>query len=70
MCPGFPADCLETLEEIAMEGREAFLHAGGKAFHYIPCLNDSPAWITALSGIAERHLQGWPTRTGAQNLPR
>ncbi|MDM0031030.1 ferrochelatase [Variovorax sp. J22P271] len=70
MCPGFPADCLETLEEIAMEGREAFLQAGGKAFHYIPCLNDSPAWITALSGIAERHLQGWPTRAGAQNLPR
>lgn len=62
MCPGFPADCLETLEEIAMEGREAFLHSGGKAFHYIPCLNDSPAWITALSGIAERNLAGWPTR--------
>jgi ferrochelatase len=62
MCPGFPADCLETLEEIAMEGREAFLHSGGKEFHYIPCLNDSPAWISALAGIAERHLQGWPTR--------
>ncbi len=62
MCPGFPADCLETLEEIAMEGREAFLHAGGKEFHYIPCLNDSPAWITALAAIAERHLSGWPTR--------
>ncbi|MBT2304259.1 ferrochelatase [Variovorax paradoxus] len=63
MCPGFPADCLETLEEIAMEGREAFLHAGGKAFHYIPCLNDSNAWITALAAIAERHLSGWPTRS-------
>jgi len=62
MCPGFPADCLETLEEIAIEGREAFLHAGGKAFHYIPCLNDSSDWITALAGIAERHLGGWPTR--------
>jgi len=62
MCPGFPADCLETLEEIAMEGREAFLHSGGKEFSYIPCLNDSPAWITALSAIAERHLAGWPTR--------
>jgi ferrochelatase len=62
MCPGFPADCLETLEEIAMEGREAFLHAGGKEFRYIPCLNDSPAWITALAGIAERHLAGWPTQ--------
>ena len=75
MCPGFPADCLETLEEIAMEGREAFLHAGGKDFHYIPCLNDSPAWITALTGIAERHLTGWPTKplpvdSVAQNAPR
>ena len=62
MCPGFPADCLETLEEIAMEGREAFLHTGGKEFHYIPCLNDSPLWIDALTGIAERHLAGWPTK--------
>ncbi|MDM0048587.1 ferrochelatase [Variovorax sp. J22R115] len=62
MCPGFPADCLETLEEIAMEGREAFLDAGGKEFRYIPCLNDSNAWITALSNIADRHLGGWPTR--------
>ncbi|MDI3380229.1 ferrochelatase [Xenophilus aerolatus] len=62
MCPGFPADCLETLEEIAMEGREAFLESGGKEFHYIPALNDDAAWITALAGIAERHLAGWPTR--------
>lgn len=64
MCPGFPADCLETLEEIAMEGRDAFLQAGGKTFEYIPCLNDNPAWITALAGIAERHLSGWPTQAG------
>ncbi len=60
MCPGFPADCLETLEEIAMEGRDAFLQAGGQQFNYIPCLNDSSAWITALAGIAQRHLAGWP----------
>jgi ferrochelatase len=65
MCPGFPADCLETLEEIAMEGRDAFLQAGGKEFHYIPCLNDSPAWITALAAIAESHLAGWPTQRQA-----
>ena len=64
MCPGFPADCLETLEEIAMEGRDAFLGAGGKEFRYIPCLNDSNAWITALAGIADRHLAGWPTTRG------
>lgn len=65
MCPGFPADCLETLEEIAMEGRDAFLGAGGETFQYIPCLNDTNAWITALAGIADRHLAGWPTRAGA-----
>jgi len=59
MCPGFPTDCLETLEEIAIEGREAFLQAGGKQYEYIPCLNDSTAWIGALSSIAERHLAGW-----------
>ena len=40
MCPGFTSDCLETLEEIDQEAREAFLHAGGKEFHYLPCLND------------------------------
>lgn len=62
MCPGFPADCLETLEEIAIEGREAFLHAGGETFHYIPSLNDSPAFIGALAGIAEQHLAGWRTK--------
>ncbi|MDR2155102.1 MAG: ferrochelatase [Burkholderiaceae bacterium] len=59
MCPGFVSDCLETLEEIAVEGRAAFLAAGGKAFHYIPCLNDHPSWLNALSGIARDHLQGW-----------
>jgi protoporphyrin/coproporphyrin ferrochelatase len=61
ICPGFPVDCLETLEEISMEAKEAFLHAGGKSFTYIPCLNDSPAWISALSDVAEQHLAGWDT---------
>jgi ferrochelatase len=61
-CPGFTADCLETLEEIAIEGRRTFLTAGGKELRYIPCLNDEPKWIAALGGIAERHLAGWPTR--------
>jgi len=63
MCPGFVADCLETLEEIAQEAREAFLHAGGEDFRYIPCLNDDAAWIDALTGIVERELQGWDTKT-------
>ena len=63
MCPGFAADCLETLEEIAQEAREAFLHEGGQTFNYLPCLNADEAWIAALAMLAERHLQGWETRT-------
>lgn len=59
MCPGFVADCLETLEEVAQEARDAFLAAGGKTFHYIPCLNDRHEWIAALAGLTLRHLQGW-----------
>ncbi len=62
MCPGFTGDCLETLEEINMEAREAFLHAGGEKFSYIACLNDNPAWTTALTNVAAQHLSGWPTR--------
>jgi len=63
VCPGFTGDCLETLEEINMEAREAFLHAGGEVFHYIPCLNDDVQWITALCNITQQHLQGWPTNS-------
>ena len=59
VCPGFVADCLETLEEIGMEGKAAFLEAGGKEFHAIPCLNESDPWIRALAQIALEHLQGW-----------
>jgi ferrochelatase len=64
-CPGFPADCLETLEEIAMEGRDTWREAGGRDYRYIPCLNDDPHWIAALATLAETHLQGWPTRRDA-----
>ncbi len=67
VCPAFTSDCLETLEEINMEAREAFLHAGGKEFHYIACLNDDPTWISALCAITEQHLQGWPTQTAPDN---
>jgi ferrochelatase len=52
ICPGFVSDCLETLEEIAMECKEAFLAAGGTEFRYIPCLNERHEWIEALSGLA------------------
>jgi ferrochelatase len=59
VCPGFVSDCLETLEEIAQEGQAAFLKAGGREFHYIPCLNERPAWIAALADLAVRNLGGW-----------
>lgn len=60
-CPGFAADCLETLEEIDQEARAAFVAAGGKEFGYIPCLNDQHEGIAALAAIATQHLAGWIT---------
>ena len=59
ICPGFVSDCLETLEEIAMEGKASFLNAGGAEFHYIPSLNERSDWITALADIALENLTGW-----------
>ena len=63
ICPGFAADCLETLEEIGVEARDAFLASGGHEYHYIACLNDQHEWIAALTSIALQHLQGWDTRS-------
>ena len=57
ICPGFSADCLETLEEISVQLRDQFMAAGGKAFHYIPALNDSPAWINAMADMLEPGIQ-------------
>ena len=59
VCPGFIADCLETLEEIGMEVKNEFLVAGGGEYHYIPCLNEREDWIDALAGIAMENLGGW-----------
>ncbi|HEX4986841.1 MAG TPA: ferrochelatase [Burkholderiales bacterium] len=59
VCPGFVADCLETLEEIAIENKAAYLAAGGAQFHYIPCLNERHEWIQALARIAAENLHGW-----------
>ena len=59
VCPGFVADCLETLEEIGIEGRQAFQRVGGKEFHAIPCLNEHPLWIAALADLVQRNLAGW-----------
>jgi ferrochelatase len=60
VCPGFVSDCLETLEEIAIEGRETFLEAGGGDYRYIGCLNDSPEFVAALARLVESHASGWP----------
>ncbi|GAO41783.1 ferrochelatase [Flavihumibacter petaseus] len=54
VCPAFISDCLETLEEISVEGRDIFLGAGGESFHQIPCLNVDPAWVKVLKGYAEK----------------
>ncbi len=59
ICPGFVSDCLETLEEIAIEAKNTFVQAGGKEFHYIPCLNERSDWIQALADITCTHLQGF-----------
>jgi protoporphyrin/coproporphyrin ferrochelatase len=62
IAPGFSADCLETLEELAIRGREAFLEAGGTHFAYLPCLNDSPGGVKMLRSIIDRELEGWLPR--------
>lgn len=59
VCPGFSVDCLETLEEIAMENRDNFTRAGGETFNYIPALNDNPAHITMMKELVLRHTMGW-----------
>lgn len=60
ICPGFPTDCLETLDEIAVENRDVFLEAGGEDYRYIPALNDTPEHMQALAKLVARHAQGWP----------
>lgn len=67
-CPGFPADCLETLEEIGMEGRDIFLQAGGEEYHYIQCLNAAPSFIASLAELVRVHLQGWVAQNSSGPL--
>lgn len=66
--PGFSADCLETLEEIAETNREAFLHAGGETFNYIPALNAGESHIDMMTKLVEWHMQGWPEMDEEQDL--
>jgi len=56
VCPGFAVDCLETLEEIAMENKAIFMEAGGEEYHYIPALNDSEAHVDAIVNLLEQKL--------------
>jgi protoporphyrin/coproporphyrin ferrochelatase len=65
LSPGFAADCLETLEELAVENRDYFLAAGGENYQYIPCLNSSPEHISALASIVNDNLVGWLNRAQA-----
>ena len=67
VCPGFAADCLETIEEINMQNREAFLGAGGEAFDYVPCLNASPAQVDLYEHLVLKHTQGWPEVDGSDD---
>ena len=60
VCPGFSADCLETIEEIGEENRGYFMAAGGERYGYIPALNDDEAHIHALTALIWRHAAGWP----------
>ena len=56
--PGFVSDCLETLEEIAMRGKESFLGAGGESYTMIPCLNTHPLWVQSLAGWVRDYAAG------------
>ena len=60
ICPGFPADCLETLEEVSLRYGEQFRAAGGKALRYVPALNDGAGHLQMLETLARQHLAGWP----------
>lgn len=60
VCPGFASDCLETLEEIAMQNAEFFEEAGGGELRYIPCLNARDDHVAFLTRLIEKHIDGWP----------
>jgi ferrochelatase len=60
LCPGFAVDCLETLEEVAMENRDLFIGAGGDRYRYVPALNDTPRHIDALVDLVLQQTAGWP----------
>ena len=67
VCPGFATDCLETLEEIAMQNAEFFIEAGGESLHYVPCLNARDDHIEALGNLIDRHLLGWDSSSDEES---
>jgi ferrochelatase len=69
-CPGFSTDCLETLEEIAMQNAEFFAEAGGKTLHYIPALNSRDDHVACLAQLVTQHMQGWPDTSGGGDETR
>jgi len=68
ICPGFVSDCLETLEEIAIEGKALFREAGGGELRYVPCLNDRHEWMAALTDMVERNLDAWTLEGGPETV--
>ncbi|MDH3639051.1 MAG: ferrochelatase [Gammaproteobacteria bacterium] len=70
VCPGFSADCLETLEEIDQQNRAVFEQSGGHRLNYIPCLNDDPPHIELLAQLVADHTQGWPERSPDYDVER
>jgi ferrochelatase len=70
ICPGFVSDCLETLEEIAIEGKTTFVQAGGREFRYIPCLNERNDWVHALTDLVLENLLGWSSGAAAEELEK
>ena len=68
VCPGFAVDCLETLEEIDIENRDAFTRAGGERYQYVPALNARASHAQCLADLIEQHCQGW-THAGHGRLP-
>ncbi|PPC96788.1 ferrochelatase [Methylotenera mobilis] len=70
ICPGFSSDCLETLEEIAIEGKHIFQSNGGGEYHYVPALNENDAWIHAMTTIALENLQGWVSTEWDANMAK
>ena len=58
-CPGFTADCLETIDEIGHEGQQQFHETGGGQLHLVPCVNDHPRWLDAMATIVQQESAGW-----------